>query len=158
MSGAMFTQMTGSDIAHIPYKGSGPAVTDLLGGQVHMMFDNIPSSLPHIKTGKLRALATTSAKRPAMAADVPTLDEAGLRGYEADTWYGMFAPAKTPKPILDKLHADIVEVLRSAEVRELFASQGAEVVANSAGEFAQKLRADVAKWKKVIADLHLRID
>ena len=154
----IFKNMAGVDLTHVPYKGSAPALTDMLGGQTQVWIANAPVVLPHIKSGKLRALATTSAKRPAMAADIPTLDEAGLRGYEADTWYGMFAPAKTPKPILDKLHADIVEVLRSAEIRELFASQGAEIVANSADEFTQKLRADVAKWKKVIGDLHLRID
>ena len=93
-----------------------------------------------------------------MAADIPTLSEAGLAGYEADTWYGIFAPAKTPKPTLEKLHADIVAVLRSPEIRETFAAQGAEVVADSSEEFTRKLNADVAKWKKVIADLKLRVD
>jgi tripartite-type tricarboxylate transporter receptor subunit TctC len=154
----IFKSMAGVDMTHVPYKGSGPALTDMLGGTTQVWIANAPVVLPHIKAGKLRALATTSAKRPAMAADVPTLDEAGLRGYEADTWYGIFAPAKTPKPILDKLHADIVEVLRSPEIRETFASQGAEVVANSSDEFTRKVRADVVKWKKVIDNLHLRID
>ena len=154
----IFKSMAGVDITHVPYKGSGPALTDMLGGQTQMWIANAPVVLPHIKTGKLKALATTSAKRPAMASDVPTLDEAGLKGYEADTWYGIFAPAKTPKPILDQLNRDIVEVLKSPEIRESFASQGAEVVANSSEEFTKKLHADVAKWKKVIADLKLRVD
>lgn len=154
----IFKSMAGVDLMHVPYKGSGPALAGMLGGQTQVWIANAPVVLPYIKAGKLRALATTSARRPAIASDIPTLNEAGLRGYEADTWYGIFAPAKTPKPILDKLHADIVEVLRSPEVRETFASLGAEVVANSSDEFTQKLRADVAKWKKVIADLHLRID
>jgi tripartite-type tricarboxylate transporter receptor subunit TctC len=155
---AIFMSMAGVELTHVPYKGSGPALADMLGGQTQMWIANAPVVLPHIKAGKLRALATTSAKRPAMAADVPTLSEAGLAGYEADTWYGIFAPAKTPKPILAKLHADIVEVLRSAEIRQTFAAQGAEVVANSSEEFTAKLNADVAKWKKVIADLKLRVD
>jgi tripartite-type tricarboxylate transporter receptor subunit TctC len=154
----IFKSMAGVDLTHVPYRGSGPALAGMLGGQTQVWIANAPVVLPYIKAGKLRALATTSARRPAMASAIPTLDEAGLHGYEADTWYGIFAPAKTPKPILDKLHADIVEVLRSPEIRETFASLGAEVVANSSDEFTQKLRADVAKWKKVIADLHLRID
>ena len=154
----MFKSMAGVDLTHVPYKGSGPALTDMLGGQTQVWIANAPVVLQHIKTGKLRALATTSAKRPAIAADIPTLAEAGLPGYEADTWYGLFAPAKTPKPILDKLHADIVEALRSPEIRETYASQGAEVVANSREEFTAKVRDDLAKWKKVIADLKLRVD
>jgi tripartite-type tricarboxylate transporter receptor subunit TctC len=154
----MFKSMAGVDLTHVPYKGSGPALTDMLGGQTQVWIANAPVVLPHIKSGKLRALATTSAKRPSIAADIPTLQEAGLAGYEADTWYGMFAPAKTPKPILDKLHADIVEALRSPEIRATYEAQGAEVVANSREEFTAKVRDDLAKWKKVIADLKLRID
>jgi tripartite-type tricarboxylate transporter receptor subunit TctC len=154
----MFKRMAGIDLTHVPYKGSGPALADMLGGQTQVWIANAPVVLPHIKAGKLRALATTSAKRPATAADIPTLAEAGLKGYEADTWYGLFAPAKTPKPILDKIHADVVAVLQSPEIREAFAPQGAEVVANSSEEFTRQLNDDVAKWKKVIADLKLRID
>jgi len=154
----IFKSMAGIDMTHVPYKGSGPAMADMLAGQTQVWIANAPVVLPHIKAGKLRALATTSATRPAMAADIPTLAEAGLKGYEADTWYGLFAPAKTPKPVLDKIHADVVAVLRSQEIRETFAAQGAEVVGNSSEEFTRKLADDVAKWKKVIADLKLRID
>lgn len=154
----IFKSMAGVELTHVPYKGSGPALTDMLGGQTQVWIANAPVVLPSIKAGKLRALATTSAKRPAMAADIPTLAEAGLKGYEADTWYGLFAPARTPKPILDKIHADVVAVLQSPEIREAFASQGAEVVANSSEEFTKKLNDDVAKWKKVITDLKLRVD
>ena len=154
----MMKSVAGVDLAHVPYKGSGPALTDMLGGQTQVWIANAPVVLPHIKTGKLRALATTSAKRPAVASHIPTLQEAGLKGYEADTRYGIYAPAKTPRPILDKLNADIVEALRSPEIRETYASQGAEVVANSREEFTAKVRDDLAKWKKVIADLKLRID
>ena len=154
----IFKSMTGANLTHIPYKGSGPALTDMLGGQTQVWIANAPVVLPHIKSGKLRALATTSEKRPATAADVPTLAESVAPGYEADTWYGMFAPAKTPQPVLDKLHDDIVAVITSPEIREAFAAQGAEVVGNSSAEFTRKLHADVAKWKKVIADIKLSIE
>ncbi len=154
----IFKSMTGVNLTHIPYKGSGPALTDMLGGQTQVWIANAPVVLPHIKSGKLRALATTSEKRPVTAADVPTLAESVAPGYEADTWYGMFAPAKTPQPVLDKLHDDIVAVITSPEIREAFAAQGAEVVGNSSAEFTRKLHADVAKWKKVIADIKLSIE
>lgn len=154
----IFKSMVGVDLTHVPYKGSGPALTDMLGGQTQIWIANAPVVLPHIKTGKLRALATTSEKRPAVAPDVPTLAESVAPGYEADTWYGMFAPAKTPQAVLDKLHEDIVAVITSPEIREAFAAQGAEVVGNSSGEFTRKLHADVAKWKQVIADIKLRIE
>src|SRR5256886_10083022 len=102
MSVAMFTQLTGTDILHFPYKGSGPAVTDLLAGQVNMMFDNIPSSLPHIRAGKLRALATTGTKRDPALPDLPTLAEAGVPGYESGVWFGLSVPAGTPREIIAK--------------------------------------------------------
>src|SRR5207249_9169432 len=109
MSAAMFTQMTGTDILHIPYKGSGPAVTDLLAGQTNMMFDNIPSSLPHIKSGKLIALATTGAKRDPALPNLPTIGEAGVPGYESGVWFGLMVPAATPKDIIGKLNAAAVQ-------------------------------------------------
>ena len=145
-------------MTHVPYKGSGPAMADMLGGQTQVWIANAPVVLPHIKAGKLRALATTSAKRPGIAADIPTLDEAGLKGYEADTWYGLFAPAGTPEPVLDKIHADILAVLNLPEIRTTFAAQGAEVVGSSRKDFTLKVRQDVQKWQKVIQHLKLRID
>jgi len=154
----MFKKVAGVDLTHVPYKGSGPAIVDMLSGRTQLWIANAPVVLQHIKAGKLRALATTSERRPAVANDVPTLNEAGLAGYEADTWYGLFAPAKTAKPVLEKIHADVVAVLRSPGIREIYAAEGAEVVANSSEEFTRKLRADVAKWKKVIANLNLRVD
>lgn len=154
----MFKTMADVNLVHVPYKGSGPALTDMLGGQTQLWIANAPVVLPHIKTGKLRALATTSAKRPAIAPDVPTLAEAGLKDYEADTWYGLFAPARTPPPVLDKIHADIVKVLNLPEIRETFAAQGAEIVANSQAEFTRKVREDVAKWRKVVQQLQLKVD
>lgn len=154
----MFKTMADVNLVHVPYKGSGPALTDMLGGQTQLWIANAPVVLPHIKTGKLRALATTSAKRPAIAPDVPTLAEAGLKDYEADTWYGLFAPARTPPAVLDRIHADIVKVLNLPEIRETFAAQGAEIVANSQAEFTRKVREDVAKWRKVVQQLQLKVD
>lgn len=154
----IFKSMAGIQITHVPYKGSGPAMADMLGGQTQVWIANAPVVLQHIESGKLRALATTSAKRPAVAAGIPTIAEAGLTGYEADTWYGVFAPAKTPQPILDQLNKDIVAVLNLPDIRQKFANEGAEIVADSSASFTQKLRADVAKWKKVIADLNLRAE
>ena len=154
----IFKSMAGVQITHVPYKGSGPAMADMLGGQTQVWIANAPVVLQHIETGKLRALATTSARRPAVASGIPTIDEAGLKGYEADTWYGIFAPAKTPQPILDQLNKDIVAVLNLPDIRQKFSSEGAEIVADSSASFTQKLRADVAKWKKVIADLNLRAE
>lgn len=154
----IFKSMAGIQITHVPYKGSGPAMADMLGGQTQVWIANAPVVLQHIESGKLRALATTSAKRPAVAAGIPTIAEAGLAGYEADTWYGVFAPAKTPQPILEQLNKDIVAVLNLPDIRQKFANEGAEIVADSSASFTQKLRADVAKWKKVIADLNLRAE
>ncbi len=155
---AIFENMAGIQLTHVPYKGSGPALTDMLGGQTQVWIANAPVVLQHIQSGKLRALATTSARRPAIAPNIPTLDEAGLKGYEADTWYGVFAPARTPVPVLDKLNADFVAALNSPEIRAIYAKEGAEIVADSRASFTERLRADVAKWKAVIADLKLKID
>lgn len=155
---AIFENMAGVKLTHVPYKGSGPAMTDMLAGQTQVWIANAPVVLPHIQSGKLRALATTSAQRPEMLTNIPTLNEAGLTGYEADTWYGIFAPAKTPKPILDKLNADIVSVLKSKEITDRFAAEGAIVVANSSEDFTQKVSDDVSKWKKVIIELNLQIN
>ena len=154
----IFKSMAGVELTHVPYKGSGPAMADMLGGQTQVWIANAPVVLPYIKVGKLRALATTSARRPSVAADIPTLDEAGLKSYEADTWYGLFAPAGTPDAVLDKIHVDIVSVLNQPEIRNTFAAQGAEVVGSSRKDFTLKVRQDVQKWHKVIQQLKLRID
>jgi tripartite-type tricarboxylate transporter receptor subunit TctC len=119
---------------------------------------NAPPVLPHIKSGKLRSLASTSARRPPSALDVPTLDEAGLKGYEADTWFGLFVPARTPKPILDKIHADVTEILKTKEIQDFYAQQGGEVILMTQEEFTKRVAADVTKWKALISDLKLRIE
>ena len=154
----IFKSMAGVELVHVPYKGSGPALADMLGGQIQFWIANSPVVLQHIETGKLRALASTSAKRPAVAANIPTIDEAGLKGYEADTWFGIFAPAKTPKGVLAQLNQDIVAVLNLPDVRQKFSAEGAEIVADSSASFTQRLYADIAKWKKVIVDLKLRVE
>ena len=154
----IFKSMAGVELVHVPYKGSGPALADMLGGQIQFWIANSPVVLQHIETGKLRALASTSAKRPAVAANIPTIDEAGLKGYEADTWFGIFAPAKTPKAVLAQLNQDIVAVLNLPDVRQKFSAEGAEIVADSSVSFTQRLHADIAKWKKVIVDLKLRVE
>jgi len=158
LAAEIFSSMANIRLVHIPYKGAGPAATDLLGGQVQMMIANAPVVLPHIKAGKLRALGTTSVKRPSILPDVPTIAESGLPGYEADTWYGMFAPAGTPRDIVQKLNADIAQVLFSTEIRELYASQGAEVIGNGADQFAAQVRTESEKWAKVIRDIGLKVD
>src|SRR4051794_7750372 len=131
MSGAMFTYLTGTDILHVPYKGSGPAVTDLLAGQVNMMFDNIPSSLPHIKAGKLHAIATTGAKRDSALPDLPTLAEAGIAGYESGVWFGLAAPAATPKDIVQKLNAAAVQATKSPEFIKRVTDLGYNIIAGT---------------------------
>jgi tripartite-type tricarboxylate transporter receptor subunit TctC len=142
----------------VPYKGAGPAVIDLLAGQMQVMFANAPVVLPHIRAGKLRALATTSAQRLSILTEFPTIAESGLPGYEADTWYGIFAPAHLPSDILKKLNTDLAQALLLPDVKALFASQGAEVVGNSAEKFRAIVAAEVAKWARVIKETGIRID
>ncbi|WP_260986159.1 tripartite tricarboxylate transporter substrate binding protein [Bordetella genomosp. 13] len=150
--------MAGVSLTHVPYKGSGPAMTDLLGGQVQVMIANAPVVIPYIKSGQLRGLATTSAQRPDMARDLPTLAESGLKGYEADTWYGLFTAAGTPRPIVEKLNADVVKALSSPDIRALYAQQGAEVVADGADQAQAKVRAEVEKWRGVIKSIGVKVD
>ncbi len=140
-----------------PYKGSAPAMTDLLGGQVQMMIANAPVVLPYIKSGKLIGLASTSATRPAMLRDIPTFAESGLKGYEADTWYGLFKPAGTPPAVIEKLNADVVAVLKSPDIQAFFAEQGAEVIGDSAADANAKVRAEVDKWHAVIQSIGLKM-
>jgi tripartite-type tricarboxylate transporter receptor subunit TctC len=158
MSGAMFTQLTGTDLLHIPYKGSGPAVTDLLAGQVNMMFDNIPSSLPHIKAGKLRALATTGAKRDPALPDLPTIAEAGVPGYESGVWFGIAAPAGTPKEIISKLNAAAVQGARSPEFGKRMKDLGYNLIPGSAEEMAGMLKAELARWAPIVKSTGAKID
>ncbi|QJY34312.1 tripartite tricarboxylate transporter substrate binding protein [Diaphorobacter sp. JS3050] len=152
VSGELFKSMTGTDLLHIPYKGSAPAMTDLLGGQTSVMFDNMPSAIQHVRSGKLRPIAVTTAKRSPELPDVPTIAEAGVPGYEATSWFGMFAPAGTPKPVLDKLHAALIKVLNQADVKKKIAEQGGDVVAETPDQFAAFIKAESVKWGKVVKE------
>ncbi|MBL8305037.1 MAG: tripartite tricarboxylate transporter substrate binding protein [Ideonella sp.] len=147
-----FKQMAGVDITHVPYKGSAPAVTDLLGGQVGVMFDNIPNVIQHVKSGRLRALAVTSPKRSPHVPDLPTVAEAGVPGYEVSVWFGIAAPGGTPAAIVDKLHDEIVRTLNLPEVREKFSAQGVDVVGSTPAQFAAHLKEQSALWAKVVKD------
>ncbi|WP_406624311.1 Bug family tripartite tricarboxylate transporter substrate binding protein [Acidovorax sp. SDU_ACID1] len=152
VSGALFQSLTGAQLTHVPYKGSAPAMSDLLGGQIAVMFDNMPSAIQHVRSGKLRPIAVTTAKRSPELPDVPTIAEAGVPGYEATSWFGMFAPAATPKPVLDKLHAALVKVLGQAEVKKKIAEQGGDPVAETPAQFAAFIQAEAAKWGKVVKE------
>jgi tripartite-type tricarboxylate transporter receptor subunit TctC len=158
MSGAMFTQMTGTDLLHIPYKGSGPAVTDLLGGQVNMMFDNIPSSLPHIKSGKLRALATTGAKRDPALPDLPTMAEAGVPGYESGVWFGLSVPAGTPKDVIQRLNAAATETTKSPEFIKRMTELGYNIIPGTPEDMAKMLKAEVARWTPIVKASGAKVD
>ncbi|MCD2163653.1 Bug family tripartite tricarboxylate transporter substrate binding protein [Comamonas koreensis] len=150
LSGELFKMMAKVDMIHIPYKGSAPAVTDLLGNQIAIMFDNMPSAIQHVRSGKLRPLAVTTAKRSPELPDVPTVAEAGVPGYEATSWFGLFAPTKTPADVQAKLHAAIIKVLQKPDVIKKIGDQGGEVVTESQAEFGKFIAAENAKWKQVV--------
>ena len=158
MSGAMFLHLTGTDMIHIPYKGSGPAVTDLLAGQVMMMFDNIPSSLPHIKAGKLRALATTGAKRDPALPDLPTMAEAGVRGYESGVWFGLMVPAGTPKEVITRLNAAAVQATKAPEFVKRMTDLGYNIIAGTPEDMAAMNKAEIARWTPIVKASGAKID
>lgn len=147
-----FKQMAGVDITHVPYKGSAPAVTDLIGGQVQVMFDNVSNVLPHVKSGKLKALAVTTRARSPMTPELPTVAEAGVSGYEVGVWFGVAAPGGTPKAIVDKLNAEIVKILNMPDVKEKFAAQGVDSVGSTVEQFASHLQTQRTMWAKVVKD------
>jgi tripartite-type tricarboxylate transporter receptor subunit TctC len=150
MAGELFKAMAGADIVHIPYKGSSGARTDVLGGQVQMMFDAITTMAPLVKAGKLRALGSTGKVRSSVLPDVPTVSEAGVAGYEAVIWLGILAPAGTPKAIVDRLNAEITKITAMPEMREAWAKQGATAMSMTTGEFDRYLRADIEKWARIV--------
>lgn len=150
LSGEMFSHMAKVDMVHVPYKGSAPAMNDLLGNQIAIMFDNMPSALQYVRAGKLNALGVTSAKRSPELPNVPTIAEAGVPGYEASSWFGLFVPAATPAPVQAKLHAALVKVLAQPDVRKRMADQGAEVVSEKPEQFAAFIQAESRKWGQVV--------
>jgi tripartite-type tricarboxylate transporter receptor subunit TctC len=153
LAGELFALATGTQLTHVPYKGSAPALADLLGGQLTFMFDTVITSVPQIRAGKLRAFAVSSLKRASALADVPTLDETGIRGFDISQWQGVLAPAGTPKTIIDRLNAEIVKSLRAPEVRERLVTQGGnEIVTGSPEEFAALIKNDLQMYAKLIKD------
>ena len=155
---AMFGSMAGIKIVHIPYKGAAPATTAVLGGETPFMFDNIVTTLPLAQAGKFRALGVTTMKRAAAAPDIPTIAEAGVPGYDANSWFGIFAPAGTPPAVIGRLHDEIVRILRAPEVRERLASLGCEPAGTSPAEFGAFFRGEVVKWGKVVRESGVQID
>lgn len=152
MAGELFKLLAGVDMLFVPYKGEGPAVADAMGGQISLVFSNLPVALPHARGGKLRAIAITSPQRVATAPEFPTVAESGLPGYEAATWFGLFAPAATPRDNIVKLNAESVGALNVPEVKDRMAAQGLFVVANTPEQFSAFLKTEIPRWAKVVKD------
>jgi tripartite-type tricarboxylate transporter receptor subunit TctC len=158
LAGELFKQLTGTDMVHVPYRGSGPAVQDLIAGNVHAMFDSVPSSAASARDGRLRALAVTTRNRIAPFPDLPTIAEAGVPGYEISTWYGIWAPARTPPAIIARLQQAVATAARSPETRSRFDALGAEPVADSPEDYARFVRAEYDRWGKLVRDAGIKLD
>lgn len=158
LSMELFKLMSGTDLTHIPYKGSAPAVTDLIGGQVQAMFDNVPNVIQHVKAGRLRALAISSAKRSPAMPELPTVDEAGVPGYQVSVWFGVVAPAATPKDVVAKLNAEINRILALPEVKDRFTQGGIDIVGGAPEVFDKHVREQVATWGKVVKEGNIKAD
>ena len=154
----LFKALAGVDLVHVPYKGSSQARTDLLSGQVQLIVDGLLPNLPHIRAGRLKALGVTNSRRAPAAPEIPTLAEAGVPGYQSDTWYALLAPAGTPAPVLKQLRAATEAVLRNPALREKFLQQGAEPAGGGAAALDELMRDELARWSKVVADAKLRVD
>ena len=152
----LFLSMTGLKMVHVPYKGQGPALIDLMAGHVSLSMANMLSALPHVKNGRLRAIGVTGAKRASVAPGIPTIAEAGVPGYEVVQWFGVLAPAHTPRDIIARLHVGIVRAVQDPAIRERFSGDGAETVGSTPEEFAAVIRADLSKWSKVIKDAGIK--
>jgi tripartite-type tricarboxylate transporter receptor subunit TctC len=158
LTGELLQSAAGVKFQHIPYKGSAQAITDLIGGQVQSYMSSVPTALSHIKAGKLRPLAVSSTKRAATLPDVPTIAEAGYKGFDANTWFGLVAPKGTPPAIVEKINAEVNKILKSPDVKEKFAAEGGGALGGSSQEFAALLKADYAKWGKVVKDSGVKLD
>lgn len=158
MSGELLKSLAQVEIAHVPYKGGGPMLIDLMGGQIPIGFDNLPSSMNHIRAGKLRALAVTTDKRWPGAPEIPTMAEAGVLGYEVWAWFGLLAPAATPKPVVELLQRHVAAILRLPEVEKMLLEQGAEPGGNSPEEFAKMIANELQKWAKVAATTGVKLE
>src|SRR5580765_3065963 len=156
LAGELFRILAGAEIVHVPYKGAGPAMVDVLSGQVQLYFATMPAAMPHVKAGKLAPVAVTSARRSQALPDLPTIAESGVPGYEESTWYGVLAPAHSPDAAIARLHESVVKILGDAALRAKLADQGFEPVGDSPKEFAAYIRSEIAKWGKVIRDAGIR--
>jgi len=154
----LFKRQAGIDLTHVPYKGSGPGMNDLLGGRVMMTMDSLLQGYPQIKAGKLKALAVLGPKRSALLPEVPTMAEAGVAGYALTNWFGLLAPAATPKDVLSKVNSDVIRALKDEEIRKKIADMGADVVGNSAGEFGAAMRAESAQWAEIIKSANIKAE
>lgn len=158
LAGELFASMANVDILHVPYKGSAPAVTDLMGRQVDMMFDSVSSAKPYIDAGRLKPLAVTTSKRSSVLPNVPTVAEAGIKGYELSGWYAVFVPAKTPQPVVNRINEELVKALRQPDVTARFAQIGAEPVGSSPAELGKYLKSETAKWSEIVKARNIKAD
>lgn len=158
LSMELFKVMSGTDLTHIPYKGSAPAVTDLIGGQVQALFDNLPNVIGHVKAGRLRALAITTPKRSPALPELPTVDEAGVPGYQVQVWFGIVAPAATPKDVVAKLNTEINRILALPDVKERFTQSGIDIVGGAPEVFDKQVREQVTIWGRVVKDANIKAD
>jgi tripartite-type tricarboxylate transporter receptor subunit TctC len=158
LAGELFKTMAGVDMTHVPYKGAAPAMNDLIGGQIQLMFDNLASSLAQVRAGRIKALAVTTAKRSALAPQLPTIAESGLPGFDINTWFGLFVPAGTPRGVVERLHAEFTRALAAPDIREKMLNLGAEPVGSTPGQFAAYVRAEADKYARVVKASGARAD
>jgi len=156
LAGELLAILTGIRIVHIPYKGGGPAMIDTISGEMQMMFATMPAAMPHVKSGRVRPVAVTTTQRSPTLPELPTVSETGVKGYEASTWYGVLTPARTPRPVIDRLHGETVRMLAAPDVRERLGSQGFEPAGSTPEEFAAYIKSEIAKWGKVIRTAGIR--
>jgi len=158
MTGELFKSYTHVDVHHIPYKGGAPAIADLVAGQIPIMFDNVPPLLPHVRSGRIKALAVTSLGRVSVLPDVPSLHELGLKDFDAVGWNGLLAPTGTPRDVISRVHAEVVKILAQPQVREQLTAQGADIVGNTPEQFAEWIRVEIKKWAEVIRVSDAKVD
>ena len=158
MSGELLKSQAKIQMVHVPYKGGAPMLVDLMGGQISFAFDNLPSSIQHIRSGKVKALAVTTAKRWPHAPEIPTMAEAGLPGYESSAWFGLLAPGNTPKAVVDLLQRHVSAILKQPEVEKIYLEQGAMPIGNTSEEFVRFITAEMQKWKTVVSDTGVKLD